>query len=157
LDTKTEQGIQKQSKGFKLLAWLRSPLYARLRRAHLRLGRRGEQAAAAKLQQLGLEILCRNYRSGRYEIDIVARDEAQLCFVEVKTRRYKPGIRPAEAVNAAKKRRIIRAARRYLRDIGAVKLKLRFDIVEVVSRKYAPFRINYIKNAFRQKSLATQY
>ena len=141
----------------KLSSQLQSLLYARLRRKHLRLGRRGERAAAYKLQQLGLEILCRNYRSGHYEIDIVARDEEVLCFVEVKPRRYKPGTRPAEAVNAEKKRHIIRAARRYMRDIGNFKLKQRFDIVEVTSLKYGRLSVKYTKNAFRPKTPNHRY
>jgi putative endonuclease len=125
--------------------------WQRLRRAHLRLGRRGERAAARLLENTGNEILCRNYRAGRSEIDLVARKNCILCFVEVKTRRYKPGVRPAEAVNAEKRRHIIRGARRYLREIGAPELSIRFDIIEVITQGARIREIRQMKNAFHQK------
>ena len=125
--------------------------WQRLRRAHLRLGRRGERAAARLLENTGSEILCRNYRAGRDEIDLVVRENCILCFVEVKTRRYKPGIRPAEAVDAAKRRHIMRGARRYLREIGSPELSVRFDIIEVITQGYRIHEIRQMKNAFRQK------
>lgn len=42
--------------------------------AHLRLGRNGEDAARVELERLGMKILCANYRHGRGEIDLIARD-----------------------------------------------------------------------------------
>ena len=68
--------------------------WQRLRRAHLRLGRRGERAAARLLENTGSEILCRNYRAGRDEIDLVVRENCILCFVEVDSplqTRHPPG------------------------------------------------------------------
>jgi len=122
-----------------------------LRRAHLRLGRFGERAAARLLENSGCEILCRNYRAGRDEIDLVVRENCLLCFVEVKTRRYKPGVRPAEAVDAEKRRHILRGARRYLREIGSPELQLRFDIVEVITKKRHILEVRHTRNAFRQR------
>ncbi|MDD3953757.1 MAG: YraN family protein [Lentisphaeria bacterium] len=124
--------------------------WRRLRRAHLRLGRRGERAAARLLENTGSEILCLNYRAGHDEIDLVARENCVLCFVEVKTRRYKPGIRPAEAVDAEKRRHIMRGARRYLREIGSPELPIRFDIIEVITQGYRIGEIRQMKNAFRR-------
>ena len=129
-----------------LVRWRRR----RLRQAHLRLGRMGERAAARLLDQSGAEILCRNYRSGHDEIDIVARENCVLCFIEVKTRRYKPGIRPAEAVTAEKRHHIIRGARRYLREIGSPELPLRFDIIEVLAEGWKIREIRHGRNAFRK-------
>ena len=51
-----------------------------------RLGRRGERLAARVLEARGWRILARNYKAGRREIDIVARRERLLLFVEVKAR-----------------------------------------------------------------------
>jgi putative endonuclease len=111
----------------------RRPAPFRQRRAaHLRLGRRGERCACRALRELGLEILARNYRTGQGEIDIVARDEETLCFIEVKTRRRQTDARPAEAVGPAKRRRIVQAANRYLREIGHPPVVHRYDIVEVI-------------------------
>ncbi len=106
--------------------------FARRRAVHLRLGRRGERIAGRLLAELGFELLVRNYRCGEGEIDLVAREKHVLCFIEVKTRRRAGTRRPAEAVGRAKRRHIIRAARRYLREIGRPPVPHRFDIVEVI-------------------------
>lgn len=102
------------------------------RAAHLRLGRRGEALARRLVTELGLEVLTSNYRCSDGEIDIVARENEVLCFIEVKTRRRALRTRPAAAVGTQKRRRIIRAARRYLREIGQPNLTYRFDIVEIL-------------------------
>ncbi|HUA75883.1 MAG TPA: YraN family protein [Solirubrobacteraceae bacterium] len=57
------------------------------------LGRRGEQLAAEHLRRRGYELLARNVRTARGEIDLIVRDGAALVFVEVKTRRVR-GDRP---------------------------------------------------------------
>jgi putative endonuclease len=55
------------------------------RRAHLRLGRWGEEQSCKLLQRKGFTILLRNYRSHVGELDIIALDGKTLVFVEVKT------------------------------------------------------------------------
>ena len=54
------------------------------------LGRLGEDLAARHLEQAGWQIVARNWRTRRGEIDIVARDGEWLVFVEVRTRRAAP-------------------------------------------------------------------
>ncbi len=127
-----------------------SPLQ-RLKRRHLRLGRQGEDAACRMLENAGVELLCRNYRHGKDEIDIVAREGAVLCFVEVKTRRYKPGIHPAAAIDAEKRRHILHGARQYLRAIASPPLALRFDIIEVIVRNGRLYELRHWKDTFREK------
>jgi len=61
-------------------------------------GRRGEQAAVDYLRRAGFAILERNWRSGRYELDIVARRWDELHFIEVKTRRAGGLTTPEEAI-----------------------------------------------------------
>lgn len=99
---------------------------------HLRLGRLGENTAGRLLASKNMLVLCRNYRTKAGEIDIVARDGRTLVFVEVKTlRRHRRG-RPAENLKPTQKRRIYRAAMRYLREIDLPDVVYRFDLVEVV-------------------------
>jgi len=124
--------------------------FGKRRAAHLRLGERGERLAARLLRELGLDVLARNYRTGRGEVDIVARDGTTLCFVEVKTRHHWVHSRPADAVGIAKRQRIVRAARQYLRELGFPPLLYRFDIVEVVLVGPRVTDIRYWRNAFQE-------
>ncbi len=108
-----------------------SQLYIKRRQNIKRIGRRGENAAVALLRQKYYDILCRNYRRDKREIDIVAMDGATLVFVEVKTQREKGRVRPGERVSREQKKRIRSAAKTYMREIGNPPLPYRFDVVEV--------------------------
>lgn len=78
-------------------------------------GKFGEDMAADYLEGKGFTILARNWRSGHYELDIVAVDDDGIHFVEVRTR-INPEILPQETVNSAKQRKIVEAAKRFLRE-----------------------------------------
>jgi putative endonuclease len=54
--------------------------------AHNEFGRAGEQMAAEWLTEQGFQLICRNWKSGRYELDIVASRADTLHFIEVKSR-----------------------------------------------------------------------
>ncbi len=127
--------------------------FKRRRQVHLRLGQRGERIAAHLLRELGLTVLTRNYRDRQYEIDIVARDRNTLCFVEVKTRRRLVRTRPGAAVGPAKRKNIVKAARRYLREIGFPAIPHRFDLVEVILQGRRLRAINYLPAAFTEQSV----
>lgn len=121
------------------------------RAAHLRLGRRGEGLAKSLLRRLGLDVLTTNYRTLQGEVDIVARDGTTLCFVEVKTRHRQLLSRPADAVGREKRRRIIRAARRYRRDLGWPAITHRYDIVEIVFEGRRLRDVRYWPGAFTEE------
>lgn len=117
--------------------------------AHLRRGRRGENAAREHLEKLGLQFLAANFRSRRGEIDLVFLDQGCLVFAEVKTRSENGWMRPAEAVNAKKKRRLSRAALDYLRALRNPRKAIRFDIVEVlIDDDDRILEIRHLANAF---------
>ena len=78
------------------------------------LGQRGEKAATHYLRRRGYKILVRNFRSGKAEVDIVARDDDWLVFVEVKTRETEQFGAPSEAVDRDKQRNLTKAALDYL-------------------------------------------
>lgn len=115
---------------------------------HLRRGELGELAAKKHLQQLGLKFLTANFRSKRGEIDLVFRDDTCLVFVEVKTRSSEDWTRPAAAVNARKKRLISQTALDYLRLLKNPKVKIRFDIVEVLLADGAVREVRHLPNTF---------
>ena len=114
------------------------------------LGARGEKAAAKYLRRHGYKILLKNFRSGKAEVDIVARHKDWLVFVEVKTRETEQFGAPSEAVDRDKQRNLSKGALDYLRMLGNPRIHFRFDIVEVIiasgSRKPADIRL--IQNAF---------
>ena len=62
------------------------------------LGQQGEQIAVQYLKAHGYKILERNYRCRVGEVDIIAEDQGDLVFVEVKARSSKVFGNPAEAV-----------------------------------------------------------
>ena len=107
--------------------------------------------ASRALRELGLDILVRNYQTTRGEIDIVAREGNTLCFIEVKTRRRSLRSRPADAVRTAKRQRIIRAAKQYLREIGRPRIVYRYDIVEVVVQGRRVEDLRYWRSAFSEE------
>lgn len=113
---------------------------------HYDLGRQGEDEAVQYLENKGYYIMHRNWRSGKRELDIVARDGNEVAFVEVKTRRNTNFGRPEEAVDNRKIRRIVASADAYVRKY-AVDLPIRFDIITVVGAE-PPFEIEHIPDAF---------
>jgi putative endonuclease len=114
-----------------------------------RLGREGEQIAAAHLERKGLRILARGFRTRTGEIDLVADDGGVLVFVEVKSRSGLGCGRPAEAVDARKRGRMLRAAQFWLARNGAGDAPCRFDVVEVLAPAGAPARVHHIPDAFQ--------
>jgi putative endonuclease len=104
-------------------------------RATIALGAFGEQLAADYLQSQGMAILDRNWRCASGEIDIVARDGADLVICEVKTRRSTAFGDPAEAVTARKLRRLRELALRWLEAQGLHVRGIRIDVVTIVQAR----------------------
>ena len=93
-------------------------------------GRAGERAAAEYLRRAGYEICALNWRSGRYELDIVARKAGIVHFVEVKTRRAGGLTTPEEAITPRKFASLRRAAEAYMAQ-HRVRLEPQFDLAAV--------------------------
>jgi putative endonuclease len=115
---------------------------------HLRRGELGERAAKKFLQRAGLKFLAANYRSEHGEIDLIFRDGDCLCFTEVKTRSSEEWTRPADAVDARKKKLLSQTALDYLRLLKNPAVKFRFDIVEVLLRDGEVRDVRHLPNAF---------
>ena len=84
------------------------------------------------------------------EIDLIVRDGGYIAFVEVKTRRAGSLVRPAEAVDRRKQKRIIQSAVYYLMEHPA-DLQPRFDVFEIVTEKgkiFSAQSYQYIINAY---------
>ena len=97
----------------------------------------------------GFKILERNYRLGRLEIDIIARDGKELVFVEVKVRRSNHLGGPLGAVDWKKQREITRVAAGYLLKSMRPDQACRFDVVGVVVDANAKgMKLMHVSKAF---------
>jgi len=110
------------------------------------LGKIGEDLAVQYLIDKGYEILERNWRAYRKEIDIIAIDGKDIVFIEVKTRQSNEYGTPEMAVNRQKRTHIYAAASAYYykNEIG---LDVRFDIISILYHRGNP-EINHIVDAF---------
>jgi putative endonuclease len=111
-------------------------------------GALGEQSAKKHLRRLGLKFLTANFRSGRGEIDLIFQDQDCLVFVEVKSRSSEVWIRPAGTVNARKRELLSQTALAYLKLIKNPRIKIRFDIVEVLLNDGEVQEIRHLPNTF---------
>ena len=94
------------------------------------IGMAGEEAAAEWLRANGYEILYRNWRSGRYELDIVATCFDRIHFVEVKTRKMDSLVGPTEAITPRKVRNLVAAANHFIQ-AHAIDTEAFIDLVAV--------------------------
>ncbi len=94
-------------------------------------GRRGEDAAAAYLERIGMRIEARNWRCPVGEVDIVAREDQTLVLVEVKTRRSERAGTAEEAVSPAKQRKLVRLAEAYAQSGVRPAERVRFDVIAI--------------------------
>ena len=95
------------------------------------LGRTGERLAAETLMSKGYRILERNFRCRQGEIDLVAEDEQDIIFVEVKTRRGVSFGLPEDAVTIRKRRKLVEVASNYLDFHTCSDRSWRIDVVAV--------------------------
>ncbi|HEV7800667.1 MAG TPA: YraN family protein [Burkholderiales bacterium] len=107
-------------------------------------GAEAELMAAAFLERAGLKIIERNYRCRLGEIDLVARDGAATVFVEVRQRASSSFGGAAASITAAKRQRLLRAARHYISRLRTLP-QCRFDALLIEGE---PPRIEWVKNAF---------
>jgi len=107
-------------------------------------GELAEALAAAYLQAHGLRLIARNYRCRLGEIDLILADGPDLVFAEVRLRRNRDFGGAAASIGAAKRQRILLAARHYLS--GKPERPCRFDVVLLDSLD--PDEIEWIKDAF---------
>ena len=108
-------------------------------------GKEGELLAIKYLKSKGYEILRTNYRAGRNEIDIIARMDTFVVFVEVKYRSTIKYGYPEEMVSGDQEERIREAAELYMESENW-KGNIRFDIIAI--HKKGGCAIFHIRDAF---------
>jgi putative endonuclease len=114
--------------------------------SHNDLGIKGEALAKRYLEDLGYQILATNWSDRKFELDLIAIDQNEIVFVEVKTRSTSFFGKPEEAVTPKKQRHLMNGADHYIQ-LHAIDLEARFDVIAIVlnaNRK----EIKQFKNAF---------
>jgi putative endonuclease len=111
------------------------------------LGAEGEAEAVRYLKKKGYRVIERNYRTPLGEIDIIARDEDILVFIEVKTRASDCYGLPFEAVDRVKRRKIRNLALLYLKRQKR-EVQARFDVISITQLPDGRREIDHIEDAF---------
>ena len=108
-------------------------------------GRLGEEIALKYIISKGGTIVEKNYRTKMGGIDLIAKMNGELVFIEVKSRSNINYGYPCEAVNYKKKRKITNVAKYYILDNSLEDISVRFDVIEIY---LTDKKINHIVNAF---------
>jgi putative endonuclease len=110
------------------------------------IGKYGEDKAVEFLIAESYEILERNWRFKRAEVDIICKKEGILVFVEVKTKTYDFFGKPEEAVTIYKENLLKSAAGAYMRSIN-YDWEIRFDIIAILVND-SKFELKHYKDVF---------
>ncbi len=109
-------------------------------------GEKGEEAAFEVLLKNGYLIRDRNWRCGKYEIDIVAEKNNRIIIVEVKTRKeHVPDI--SQVITRAKIRHLIAAGNAYL-SFFRLSNEIQFDVILITGENENDFTVEHIPDAF---------
>lgn len=112
-------------------------------------GDQAEQAAESWLNRQGLITLARNWQCRMGEIDLIMREEDILVFVEVRFRSGQQHGGAAASVDPRKQRRLVAAARHYLRlRPEAAQYRCRFDVIAATPTDKGGYDMNWIAGAF---------
>jgi len=112
-------------------------------------GRRGEELALAFYKENQYTILEKNWQLNHLEVDIIAKNEENIVFCEVKTRSGNAFGEPQQSVTTQKQRNIIRAANYYVLK-HQISLEVRFDIITILFSG-AEYVLEHIPYAFTPK------
>lgn len=115
---------------------------------HNDFGKEAEIYAAEHLVKNQYEILAKNWRFLKAEIDIIAIDKStnQIVIIEVKSLASSVLKNPEEAINKSKKKLLISAANEFIVQ-NEIDLEVRFDAISLVKMN-SGWKVNHIKNAF---------
>lgn len=111
------------------------------------LGAKGEEIAKKYLISIGHEILEKQWRYNKAEVDLISMIDGVLIFIEVKTRTSEYFGPPEEFVTAKKQRLMTAAASAYMQKIGH-EWTIRFDIISIIIPSENKHSVHHFKDAF---------
>jgi putative endonuclease len=116
----------------------------------LNFGRSGEESAWKYLEAKGYELVGKNYRFQRAEIDLIVKKDSEqnLVFVEVKTRRNRKFGEPEEAITQRKIDQLCKSAEGFLLNYPEYNdYIMRFDVISIMIEGKSE-SIKHFENAF---------
>jgi putative endonuclease len=117
-------------------------------RQRKQLGSKGEDIACRHLEHQGTKILERNWRCQSGEADIIAREDDDLVFIEVKTRSSAAAGFPEEAVTREKRRKYEKIAMDYLFTHNLPSARVRFDVMALLIGDNGQAFLRHHRDAF---------
>jgi len=113
-----------------------------------KIGKIGEYAAVEYLIKHAYEVIERNWRYHKAEIDIIAKRNDLLIFVEVKTRQTDRYGKPEDFVSFAQRNMIVNAASRYMSKVNH-EWAVQFDVIGIlINQKGMVQRLNHYEDVF---------
>lgn len=119
---------------------------------HNQLGVEGEKIAAQYLLSKGYVLHHKNWRMSNLEVDIIAEENSELVFVEVKTRSSDKYGAPEEAVGYKKSKDLITVANVYLENL-LMEVPARFDIISIILNENTS-NITHLVDVFSDMNLS---
>ena len=113
---------------------------------HNQLGHKGEEIATNYLIKNGYQILEKNWRFKKAEIDIIAKKNSTIIAVEVKTRTSNYFGNPQDFVNKKKIKLLVEAMDQYILSKN-LDVEVRFDIIAIIENKNQT-KIEHLEDAF---------
>ncbi|MFL1012388.1 YraN family protein [Flavisericum labens] len=113
---------------------------------HNQLGKKGEQLAVDVLLKNGYDVIERNYRFDKAEVDVIAQKNDTLAIIEVKTRSTTDFGNPQDFVKPKQIQRLVKAVNEYV-TVNELDVEVRFDIIAIV-KEGKGYRIEHLENAF---------
>lgn len=113
---------------------------------HNELGKKGEQLAVDFLIENNYDIVERNYRFDKAEVDIIAKKDDILAIVEVKTRSSLDFGNPQDFVKPKQIKNLVKAVDEYVTE-NNLDVEVRFDIIAILKQKN-DYEIEHLENAF---------
>ena len=110
---------------------------------NLKVGKWGEEIALDYLKNNNYKILEKIFKCKIGEIDLIAKTNDIIVFVEVKTRSSDMFGHPREAVNYYKQKKIRSVALNYLKYKNLLNFSCRFDVIEILDGN-----ITHLENCF---------
>ncbi|MDR0350600.1 MAG: YraN family protein [Coriobacteriales bacterium] len=112
------------------------------------LGVTGENIVCQYLEGRGVEILERNWRCQSGEADVIAREQEDLVFIEIKTRSSVHAGFPEDAVTRQKRRRYEKIATEYLFTHNLPSVRVRFDVMALLLSEDGKAFLRHHRDAF---------